>query len=60
MISLAWQEEFLLAGDLLGSGTVGTGCGLEVDKWIQPNDIVELEIEKIGKLTNKVIRNVKF
>lgn len=56
MISFASRGEFVRAGDLMGSGTVGTGCGLELDKWIKPNDIVELEIERIGKLTNKVIK----
>lgn len=52
MIAHASNEEWLLATDFLGSGTVGTGCGLELDRWIQPGDIVELEIEKIGKLKN--------
>ena len=54
MIEHASREEWLLSTDLLGSGTVGTGCGLELDKWIQPGDIVELEIERIGKLKNIV------
>lgn len=52
MIEHASKEEWLLATDFLGSGTVGTGCGLEIDKWIQPGDLIELEIEKIGKLRN--------
>ena len=52
MISFASQGEWLLATDFMGSGTVGTGCGLEIDKWIQPGDIIELEIEKIGRLKN--------
>lgn len=52
MIEHAAKEEWLLATDFMGSGTVGTGCGLEIDKWIQPSDIIELEIEKIGKLKN--------
>lgn len=54
MIAFASKDEWLLASDFLGSGTVGTGCGLELDKWIKQGDIVELEIEKIGKITNKV------
>lgn len=54
MIAFAGKEEWLLAGDLMGSGTVGTGCGLELDKWLKPGDEIELEIEKIGKLKNKV------
>jgi 2-keto-4-pentenoate hydratase/2-oxohepta-3-ene-1,7-dioic acid hydratase in catechol pathway len=54
MITHVAKDEWILAGDLFGSGTVGTGCGLELDKWIKPNDVLELEIENIGKLINKV------
>jgi 2-keto-4-pentenoate hydratase/2-oxohepta-3-ene-1,7-dioic acid hydratase in catechol pathway len=54
MIEFASRDEWLLATDLLGSGTVGTGCGLELDRWIQPGDIIELEIEHIGRLRNRV------
>ena len=48
----------LLPGDVIGSGTVGTGCLLELTKakgpWLKSGDIVELEIERIGILRNKV------
>jgi 2-keto-4-pentenoate hydratase/2-oxohepta-3-ene-1,7-dioic acid hydratase in catechol pathway len=54
MIAHVAQDEWVRAGDLFGSGTVGTGCGLELDKWIKPGDVLELEIEGIGKLRNKV------
>lgn len=54
MIAHVSQDEWVKAGDLFGSGTVGTGCGLELDKWIKPGDVLELEIEKIGKLINRV------
>lgn len=54
MIAHVAQDEWIKAGDLFGSGTVGTGCGLELDKWVKEGDIIELEIEKIGKLVNKV------
>lgn len=54
MIEHVSKDEWILAGDLFGSGTVGTGCGLELDKWIQTGDVIELEIEKIGKLKNIV------
>lgn len=54
MIEHASKEEWLLATDFMGSGTVGTGCGLELDKWIQPGDIIQLEIERIGMLKNIV------
>jgi 2-keto-4-pentenoate hydratase/2-oxohepta-3-ene-1,7-dioic acid hydratase in catechol pathway len=54
MIEHASKEEWILATDFFGSGTVGTGCGLELDKWIQPGDLIELEIDTIGKLRNIV------
>ena len=46
----------LLPGDVIGSGTVGTGCVLELGdgRWLQPGDIVELEVEGIGVLQNTV------
>jgi 2-keto-4-pentenoate hydratase/2-oxohepta-3-ene-1,7-dioic acid hydratase in catechol pathway len=60
MIEHTSRNEWILAGDLFGSGTVGTGCGLELDKWIKPGDIVELEIEKIGKLINTVGKKIIY
>jgi 2-keto-4-pentenoate hydratase/2-oxohepta-3-ene-1,7-dioic acid hydratase in catechol pathway len=59
MITHVAQDEWLLAGDLLGSGTVGTGCGLELDKWIKPGDKIELYIDKIGHLINTVGEKTK-
>jgi 2-keto-4-pentenoate hydratase/2-oxohepta-3-ene-1,7-dioic acid hydratase in catechol pathway len=48
----------LYPGDVIGSGTVGTGCLLELTKfqgpWLNHGDIVELEIERIGILRNTV------
>jgi fumarylacetoacetate (FAA) hydrolase len=46
----------LHAGDVLGSGTVGTGCILELGdgRWLQPGDVVELEVEGIGVLRNTI------
>jgi fumarylacetoacetate (FAA) hydrolase len=46
----------LLPGDLLGSGTVGTGCILELGdgRWLEEGDVVELEVEGIGVLRNTV------
>jgi fumarylacetoacetate (FAA) hydrolase len=45
-------------GDVIGSGTVGTGCLLELTKfqgpWLQPGDVVELEIDGLGVLRNQV------
>jgi 2-keto-4-pentenoate hydratase/2-oxohepta-3-ene-1,7-dioic acid hydratase in catechol pathway len=51
---VAWASagEPLVAGTLLGSGTVGGGCGVELDRKLNPGDVVELEIEGIGVLRN--------
>jgi 2-keto-4-pentenoate hydratase/2-oxohepta-3-ene-1,7-dioic acid hydratase in catechol pathway len=41
---------------VLGSGTIGRGCGLELDRWIQPGDLIELEAAGIGVLANRIVR----
>ena len=58
----------LFPGDVIGSGTVGTGCLLELngtgkrdnpeyqERWIQENDEVEMQIEGLGKITNKIVK----
>jgi 2-keto-4-pentenoate hydratase/2-oxohepta-3-ene-1,7-dioic acid hydratase in catechol pathway len=46
--------ETLQAGDVIGSGTVGRGCGLELDRRLRPGDVVELEVEGIGVLRNRL------
>ena len=56
MIAHASMDETLYPGDVLGSGTVGGGCGLELDRWLQAGDVVELEVEGIGTLRNRVVR----
>jgi fumarylacetoacetate (FAA) hydrolase len=68
--SMAWTWPQLLAhasrdvrlrpGDVLGSGTVGTGCILEltpeaVGGWLKPGDVVELTVERLGTLRNPVV-----
>ena len=40
----------------IGSGTVGNGCGLELGRYLEHGDIVELEVERIGVLRNTVER----
>ena len=47
-------DETLHAGEFLGSGTVGGGCGLELDRFLQDGDVVELEITGLGVLRNRV------
>jgi 2-keto-4-pentenoate hydratase/2-oxohepta-3-ene-1,7-dioic acid hydratase in catechol pathway len=50
------KSETLYAGEVIGSGTVGTGCGLELGKQLKDGDVVELEIERIGVLRNRVLK----
>lgn len=57
----------ILPGDVIGSGTVGTGCFLELngtgklndpnykEQWLQPGDVVEMEIDGLGILSNTII-----
>jgi fumarylacetoacetate (FAA) hydrolase len=58
IIARASQSVMLYPGDVIGSGTVGTGCLYELTKnqgpWLNAGDVVELEIERIGVLRNKV------
>lgn len=55
MIEFLSKDDTIYPGDVIGSGTVGTGCGLELDRWVKRGDIMELEIEKIGVLRNRVV-----
>ncbi len=52
----AARDTVLRPGDVLGSGTVGTGCVLEHDdgRWLVPGDLVELEVAGLGVLANRV------
>jgi 2-keto-4-pentenoate hydratase/2-oxohepta-3-ene-1,7-dioic acid hydratase in catechol pathway len=50
------RDETLLVGDFIGAGTLPGGCGLELDRWIEPSDVVELEVDRLGVLRNRVVR----
>lgn len=56
MIAWVSTDETLHAGEFLGTGTVGNGCGLENGRMLQPGDVIELEIEGIGVLRNRITR----
>ena len=54
----------LFPGDVVGSGTCGSGCFLELNgskitdnQWLREGDVVELEIDGLGRLTNRVVRD---
>jgi 2-keto-4-pentenoate hydratase/2-oxohepta-3-ene-1,7-dioic acid hydratase in catechol pathway len=53
---LAWASycETVHPGEFLAVGTVGGGCGFEIDRWIKPGDVVELSSPQIGTLRNPV------
>jgi len=51
----ASKEETLMAGEFFGSGTVGNGCGLEHGRFLEPNDVMELEVEGLGTLRNRIV-----
>jgi fumarylacetoacetate (FAA) hydrolase len=60
LLAHASRDATLRPGDVIGSGTVGTGCILELTPekaggWLQPGDVVELTIERMGTLRNRVV-----
>jgi 2-keto-4-pentenoate hydratase/2-oxohepta-3-ene-1,7-dioic acid hydratase in catechol pathway len=54
MLEYASRGECLDAGDVISTGTMPGCCGLEHDRWIKPGQAVQLEIDSIGTLTNRV------
>lgn len=59
LIAFISASETLHAGEVLGSGTVGGGCGLEAGKLLEDGDVIELEIKGIGVLRNRVFASNK-
>jgi len=63
MLAYASRATELVPGDVIGSGTCGTGCilelalthGREAYPWLQPGDEVELSVERLGTLRNRVV-----
>jgi len=56
LISYMSSDETIHAGEFIGSGTFGGGCGLELDRWLSPGDVVELDVDGLGVLRNRVVR----
>jgi 2-keto-4-pentenoate hydratase/2-oxohepta-3-ene-1,7-dioic acid hydratase in catechol pathway len=54
MIAYASRDQTLYPGEVFGSGTAAGGSGLELDRRLNPGDVVELEIEGIGTLRNRI------
>lgn len=57
MLAYASAGERLDVGDVISTGTMPGCCGLELDRWIQPGQTIELEIDGIGTLTNPISRS---
>lgn len=55
MIAHVSRDETIHAGEVFGSGTVGDGCGFEQLRFLAHEDVVELEIEGLGRLRNRVL-----
>jgi 2-keto-4-pentenoate hydratase/2-oxohepta-3-ene-1,7-dioic acid hydratase in catechol pathway len=60
MVARASTDAHLRPGDLVGSGTVGTGCLLEVrdatlGRYLKPGDEVTLRIDRLGALTTPIV-----
>jgi 2-keto-4-pentenoate hydratase/2-oxohepta-3-ene-1,7-dioic acid hydratase in catechol pathway len=54
LIAYASQSQMLRPGEVLGSGTAAGGSGMELDRWLQGGDLIELEVEGIGVLRNRI------
>lgn len=57
LVEHASMGETIHPGDVLGSGTVAGGCGYDLDRWIEPGATIELEVEGIGTLRHRVVRD---
>jgi 2-keto-4-pentenoate hydratase/2-oxohepta-3-ene-1,7-dioic acid hydratase in catechol pathway len=55
ILAYASLDETLQPGEILGSGTVGGGCGNELGRFLKDGDVVELEVEGIGVLRNRIV-----
>ncbi len=55
-IAFVSRGETVHPGEMFCSGTVGNGSGLETGRYVEPGEVVELEVEKIGVLRNRIVR----
>jgi 2-keto-4-pentenoate hydratase/2-oxohepta-3-ene-1,7-dioic acid hydratase in catechol pathway len=56
MIEYLSLDDDVFPGDVIASGAVGGGSGRDLDRWVRPGDLMELEIEHIGVLRNRVVK----
>ncbi len=57
MLAWASQDEDLYPTDVVGSGTYGGGCGLDLDRWLPADCVVTLRVEGLGELSNRVVQS---
>lgn len=55
-IAYVSRDEWLEVGDFFGSGPPAFSVGFEINRWIKPGDVLECEIEGVGKLINTIVR----
>ncbi len=55
ILAYASQDETIHAGEVFGSGTVGNCCGLEIGRFLKHGDVIELHVDRIGVLRNRVV-----
>ncbi|MSQ71313.1 MAG: fumarylacetoacetate hydrolase family protein [Betaproteobacteria bacterium] len=55
VVAYVSDEETMYAGEILGSGTVGGGCGNELGRFLKHGDVIELEVSGIGILRNRIV-----
>lgn len=55
IVAHASDGETFYAGEILGSGTVGGGCGNELGRFMKHGDVIELEVSKLGVLRNRIV-----
>jgi len=55
ILAYASEDETIFAGEVFGSGTVGNCCGLEIGRFLESGDTIELHVDRIGVLRNRVV-----
>jgi len=56
LIAHVSRDETLEVGDFFGSGPPAYSVGFEIDRWVRPGDVIECEIEGVGRLRNRIVR----
>ncbi len=59
ILAYASQDETIHAGEFFGSGTIGNCCGLEIGRFLESGDTIELHVDRIGVLRNTVVRQTE-